>query len=65
MYSRERNGSEEGRERGQDVARAASWRLAKGTNPKATSIPAKMHRNTAVLSHVMEQAEADCSSIPR
>jgi len=52
-------------ERGQDVARAASWRLAKGTNPKATSIPAKMHRNTAVLSHVMEQAEADCSSIPR
>jgi hypothetical protein len=47
MYSRERNG---GGERGQDVTRQlASSRLAKGTNPKATSIPAKMHRNTAVL----------------
>lgn len=45
--------------------KAALSRLSKGTNPKATSIPAKMHRNTAVLFHVLEQAQADCSSIPR
>lgn len=56
-----------GGERESRCCNAASSRLTKGTNPKATSIPAKMHRNTALLSHVLEQEAqaADCSSIPR